>query len=138
MNEERIETVESGETIKSRQNVSEDIESGKDVNPLIVDASEVMSPVAGPGVVGAKVPGAVEANIEPEVKTKRTRDEKTIKRQILTNVKKYLADLASKRVEAGEEYSAPTKDQISDECKKRWQEHLDRLKAKEDVSDYFN
>lgn len=66
------------------------------------------------------------------------RDEATIKRQILTNAKKYLAELANQRVTDTKPYEAPTREEIAAECKKRWQQHLDRAKVKVDPSEYFN
>ncbi|MDG5467278.1 hypothetical protein P9J64_02985 [Deltaproteobacteria bacterium IMCC39524] len=68
----------------------------------------------------------------------KKRDEVTIKRQILTNVKKSLSGLASKREKATGVYVAPTQEEIAAECKKRWQDHVERYLPKEDVSVYFD
>ena len=74
-----------------------------------------------------------------EVKEKKKRDEKTIKRQIHTNVMKTLTGRANKLYEADKSkpYEPPSDEQIKTECKKRWQEHLDRENGKEDISMYF-
>lgn len=69
--------------------------------------------------------------------TKKTRDERTVQRQICTNARKYLSELAAKRAKETGEYVAPTDEELALECKKRWQERLDRMKGKEDVSVYF-
>ena len=74
---------------------------------------------------------------EEKTVTKRTRDPKTIQRQILTNAKKYLADLADKAFQDTGEYVPPTEGEIKAECKRRWQRHLDQQKEKEDPSSYF-
>ena len=70
--------------------------------------------------------------------TTRQRDEATIKRQILTNVKKSLAKLAEERAKVNGKYEAPTNEEVAAECKKRGQERLDRMKGKEDISVYFD
>lgn len=71
--------------------------------------------------------------------TKKPRSEVSIKRMILTRVRKDLAEAAAKRAkETGGSYIEPTDEEITAECKKRWQNRLDRLKPKEDVSKYFD
>ena len=74
-----------------------------------------------------------------EVKEKKKRDKGTIKRQIHTNAMKYLTGVANKRYESDKtkEYAPPTEAEIKVECKRRWQEHLDRENGKEDISMYF-
>jgi len=72
-----------------------------------------------------------------EVVEKKKRDEKTIKRQIHTNAWKYLLELANKEQQRTGIYAAPTKEAHIAECKKRWQEHLDRKKGPVDISEYF-
>ena len=71
-------------------------------------------------------------------KQTRTREEVTIKRQILTNAKKYLTQLADLKFKETNEYSAPTEADLRAECKKRWQQHLERTKGKVDVSAFFD
>lgn len=103
------------------------------IDPIIANAPEVTSSTAGPGVTdNPPAPATVV-----DTKTTRTRSEKTIKTQIYTNAMKYLTELANKAFEAGNDYVAPTEAQIRDECKKRWQKHLDLHAEKKDVSVYF-
>ncbi len=75
--------------------------------------------------------------------TKKTRDKKTIQRQIHTNALKFLTEQANKNYQEAlkedpeAKYEPPTDDQIRTECKKRWQAHLDRKEDKKDVSSFF-
>ena len=79
---------------------------------------------------------AITPNVNPN---KRTRTEEAIKRQTLTRVKNELnADAAKLAAGTGQPYVTPTKEAISAECKKRWLLRLERLKPKEDVSEYFD
>jgi len=73
-----------------------------------------------------------------QIPARKTRDKVTVKRQILTNVRKSLSELASKRAKETGDYLAPTQEEIRAECMKRWQQHLDRMKGKEDISAYFD
>lgn len=75
-----------------------------------------------------------------EVVEKKKRDEKTIKRQIHTNAMKYLTGVANKHYEADKSkpYAPPTETEIKVECKRRWDEHVERGKGKKDISIYFD
>lgn len=101
-----------------------------DPNSAGMAVNETGNPLAAPIVI--PVPSAL-----PE---KKKREEKTIKRQIHTNAMKYLTRLANKRYEADttKDYVPPTEAEIKAECKKRWQEHVDREKGQADISMYFN
>lgn len=79
-----------------------------------------------------------EASNENIVAAKKQRDKVTVKRQILTNVRKSLATHAAKNARTTGEYIPPTKAEVRTECLKRWHQHLDRMKGKEDVSEYFD
>lgn len=77
---------------------------------------------------------------------KKIRGKETIQRQIYKNVLKGLTEQANRDYEEAKakaigeenvEYKSPTEDEIKAECKKRWQQHLDRKEAKKDVSSYF-
>lgn len=78
--------------------------------------------------------------IAPNVnQTKKPRSEESIKRQTLTRaINELKGDAAKLAAGTGQPYVAPTKEQIAVECKKRWQQRLDRLKPKEDLSAYFD
>lgn len=79
------------------------------------------------------------ATAAPPTAEKKTRDKKTIQRQIHTNAVKYLTGLANKKYEADttKDYVPPTEAEIKAECKNRWQEHLDRKNGKKDISSFF-
>lgn len=72
-----------------------------------------------------------------EVVEKKKRSKTTIQRQIKTNAMKFLMEKANKDFIASGEYNPPTKEKIREECKRRWDEHLERGKEKEDISEYF-
>lgn len=105
------------------------------VPPAIATAPEVNSPTAGPGVTAAP---STPATAVIDTKTTRTRSKTTIQRQIKTNAMKYLMEEANKEFKITGIYTLPTEEKIGMECKKRWLEHEERGKAKEDVSSYFN